>query len=133
MILRTSFVTGTEYVHHLSLVRGWDGDSKMSEEMLNNLAPVADVPFWMVEVSLPELFSANRRKVGEILIRADRKPVSARDGSSFLLARLPGCLVFLKRGDIPESSEGEEAAASFLYVPDDIEDHVELLGSEDES
>ena len=45
---------------------------------------------WMIELSLPELFSANLRKVGEVLVRAELLPATDRDLTSFVLARLPG-------------------------------------------
>ena len=44
----------------------------------------------MIELSLPELFSANLRKVGEVLVRAELLPATDRDLTSFVLARLPG-------------------------------------------
>ena len=84
----------------------------------------------MVEVSLPELFSANLRKVGEILIRADTEPSLQRDAGSFLLARLPGCVAFFETAD--SAASGTSASQHlFSYYPLDICDHVELLGCEE--
>lgn len=53
--------------------------------------------FWMVEISIPELFSTDRRKLGEILIRSDVaiKPKIQPDWSLFLFARLPACFAFV--------------------------------------
>lgn len=130
MILRTSFITGAQYVDHLAAVRGWDRKKRIPHGIRKVLSPFADDLFWITEVSLPELFSANRRKVGEVLIRADRQPTTARDAGSFLLARLPGCLVFLSpptSGTAPETN----GDPSFVYIPLEVDDHVELLACEE--
>ena len=129
MILRTSLVTGAEYCRHLAAVQGWDRSKRIPGWLGKVLRLVAGDHFWMVEVSMPELFSANRRKVGEILIRADTEPSLQRDAGSFLLARLPGCVAFLETSDLATS--GTSASQHlFSYYPVDIDDHVELLGCE---
>ena len=129
-ILRTSLVTGLEYAQHMATVRGWDCSKRIPGWIGEILSPVADDPFWMVEVSIPELFSANRRKVGEVLIRADRKPSLQRDAGSFLLARLPGGFAFLElSGSATHATAGSHAF--FSYHPVDLADHVELFGCEE--
>jgi hypothetical protein len=130
MILRTSLVTGSEYCLHLAAVRGWDRSKRIPGWVVKVLLPVANDPFWMVEVSIPELFSANRRKVGEILIRADVEPTLQRDAGSFLLARLPGCFAVLAPSDSPANATAP-SHAFFSYQPVDMNDHVELLGCEE--
>jgi hypothetical protein len=44
----------------------------------------------MVEASAPELFSATRRKFGEVLLRADLAVPKPMDFSLLLALRLPG-------------------------------------------
>lgn len=132
LVLRTTLHTGLQYTNHLKAVKGWNREKTISSWLTESMSSVADDPFWVVEVSLPELFSANRRKVGEILVRADRQPATGRDFTSFLLARLPGCFVLLQSlesGNTP----GEEPRPKFCYVPVEIDDHVELIGCEDEA
>lgn len=76
---------------------------------------------WMVEVSLPELFPTNLRKVGEVLVRADRD-LSGDGGSVFLRARIPGwSCVESPRGAVP----GE-----FEFRPCRLLSHVPLFGLE---
>jgi hypothetical protein len=55
--------------------------------------------FWMVEISVPELFPINQRKIGEILLDAEAKLQSSRDRSAppFVLARLVGNYYLPKR------------------------------------
>ena len=69
---------------------------------------------------MSELFAANKRKVGEVLIRAtiEHNPVQLFD--SFVLARLPGYFALYN-----------EDTSNFTFIPSGIDDHVELFGQED--
>ena len=77
----------------------------------------------MVELSIPELFSANKRKLGEVIILADRATGPSRDFGNFLLARLPGAFVFCTGGDV--------ANPEFSFAPSGLNGHVSVFGSED--
>ena len=83
------------------------------------------MPIWMVELSVPELFSTNRRKVGEVLLRGDRSPGTGRDFTNFLLARIPGYFVFLTGSDYSNPE--------FSFLPSAIVGHVALFGCQDET
>ncbi len=48
--------------------------------------------FWMIELSIPELFPANKRKLAEV------EPKPKRDFKSFLLARVPGYFALYREG-----------------------------------
>jgi hypothetical protein len=73
----------------------------------------------MVEVSIPELFSANLRKLGELVLDASQEPGNSRDFQSFVFARVPNMLLFLK-----EASRG---SSSFMSVPSNLEFHTPLF------
>ncbi len=77
----------------------------------------------MIELSIPELFSANKRKLGEVLLRAEGKVGHKRNMTSFILARLPGCFS-LYRGGGPKKPE-------YSFIPSGAEGHVELFGCEE--
>jgi hypothetical protein len=92
LVLRPLLLTHTEYLDHLATLKTWEGDmiAPPLVEALRSAFP--DGRFWMVELSLRELFSANRRKVGEVVISAENDTAhGARDPDSMLCARLPGC------------------------------------------
>ena len=74
-ILRTLLLRRDEYMLHLANAVGHDG-SKMSSQELDPLTALPNL-FWMVEFSLPPLFTGNHSKLGEILIAADAPGVSA--------------------------------------------------------
>jgi hypothetical protein len=56
-----------------------------------NILP--DELFWMVEFSLPEIYTGNRTKLGEVLLRANIAPDVSNIMKSFLAMRLPGYIV----------------------------------------
>lgn len=78
--------------------------------------------FWMVELSVPELFSANRRKLGEVLLVSDTAPGVHRDFRNYVLARVPGHFPFHTGGDLVNPQ--------FSFVPSGIAGHVPLYGCE---
>jgi len=99
LVLRALHLSRSEYLAHLKEATCWDGQTTREEcleEMETQLPPF----FWMVEVSVPEMFSATRRKFGEVLIRSDVAEPNPLDWSLFLLARLPGHILRLKAGDL---------------------------------
>lgn len=82
------------YVSHLKEMSGWDG-SKLQNDQINGISEYLGGNFWMIEVSLQELFPTNRRKLGEVLIRCDTVPKTEPDlMKSVIIARLPGVWLF---------------------------------------
>jgi hypothetical protein len=118
LVLRPVLVTGKEYSQHLSAVTDWSY-RKLGFE----LQFAAESYFWMVELSVPELFSANRRKVGEVVLRAEMVPTSARDLKSLFFAPVPGFFVFHVRGG--------SSRPPYEFVPCPLQSHVELYGCEE--
>jgi hypothetical protein len=96
LVLRTIHVAKKDYIEHLNALQDWEGHAldSMTLEMFDALPD----QFYMIEVSAPELFSASRRKFGEILL-AYGKPFDPEDiWKHFLTARLPG-LLFNRQSD----------------------------------
>ena len=122
LILRPVLISASQYASHLSEVRDWNG-KPIRGLLLAALKSVKEGKVWMVELSVPELFQANRRKVGEVLIRAEISPGTKRDFKSFFLARLPSHFALYKKGG-PASPE-------YSFIPSGIDGHVQLWGCED--
>ena len=97
LILRTLAVSGGEYLEHLSTIDDWNGRSE-DRKIVENLKELIDETdsIWMVEVSIPDLFSTNKAKVGELLLDGSKEFGEKFDYSLFILARFPGCYLFLK-------------------------------------
>ncbi len=70
-VLRARSITSMEYFNHLQTLQDWDGnfENPAFYDLLRDRLP--DV-LWMVEVSTPQLFPANERKLGEIILDAGR-------------------------------------------------------------
>jgi hypothetical protein len=123
LVFRPVLITPSEYLSHLRSISDWK-HKRIAEMHIGALEKgiIQEERLWMIEMSIPELFSANRRKIAEILLRAEVAPDNERDFKSLLLARLPGWFA------IPPRMGGESA---FRFVPSQVEDHVELYGCEE--
>jgi len=121
LVLRPILIESGAYARHIKRVTDWNGN-RVRRELIDDLKSLPDGPLWMVELSVPELFSANRRKVAEVLLRADVSPSHRRDVRSFLLARLPGYFALYKGGGA--------GSPTYRFIPSGIQGHVELFGCE---
>ncbi|MCF8055832.1 MAG: hypothetical protein K9K37_04225 [Desulfocapsa sp.] len=121
VVFRAQALSGDEYIHHLQNLRDWLGNSER-QEMCDLLATELPEMVWAVEISTPQLFPANERKLGEIVLDATQR-LELEDDSSlnnvFILARLPG--IYLFGGDV---SEGKP---QFTPVSSQIQSHTELI------
>lgn len=123
LVLRPYLLDPAEYTAHLEKVKDWQG-RPLRETLIRALrANLTKERLWMIELSVPELFSANLRKVGEVLVRAELLPSVERDLASFVLARLPGYFALLEGGT--------PADPQYQFIPSGAEGHVELIGCED--
>jgi len=79
---------GTVALQRLSACECWSG-AETGPDALEKARLILLEWFWMVEASAPELFSATRRKFGEVLLRADLAVPKPMDFSLLLALRLP--------------------------------------------
>lgn len=102
-VLRTILISREAYIEHLKGARGHD-DSAMASDELARLESLPD-RIWMVEFSLPSLFTGNRAKLGEVLLQAD--PVEPEELEDvFIGLRLPNLLMLKDpaTGDMEQST-----------------------------
>jgi hypothetical protein len=98
-------------------MRDWQG--RRFPPSIRRFSALLSDRLWMVEVSVPELFPINKRKLGEIVLDATKKPVLERDSKTLLFARFP-CHFFFSAG------VGENGEPKFLHIPSKIESHTDL-------
>jgi hypothetical protein len=123
MVLRPILVTKEEYIRHLEAISDW-GNKQVFRYFLPLMKKfLTDEYYWLIELSLPELFSANRRKVGEVLLRAENGFSGKLDFKNFALARLSDQFVFYEGGGIHNPK--------YSFVPSGTHGHVELFGCEE--
>ncbi|MFP4501428.1 MAG: hypothetical protein ACLFTT_10555 [Candidatus Hydrogenedentota bacterium] len=92
LVLRTVPMTRKEYLGRLNSCLEEVGESIPGEleDKITDFLP--DTPFWLVEISIPEIYRRNNRLLGEVLIecRSGKGGTSASKSAQPLLARLPG-------------------------------------------
>lgn len=116
VVLRTIYMGRGQYVEHLRNSRDWQGNSE-NEGILDAFQTSLPDHLWIVEVSIPELFPANYRKLGEMILDA-RVPLSPYppNVSIGLLARFPEAY-FINANPKPHS-------VGFKTVPSALTSHV---------
>jgi hypothetical protein len=122
IVLRTVCIETSRYFDQLQKCRDWAGQG----ENTGLVAVFRKLPFpkWLqvVEVSLPQLFAANERKLGDIVFNAEcSRPYVASNISKtpFLFARLPGAYFIL---DLKAGRSNR-----FSALPSLIKSHVPVL------
>ncbi len=122
LVIRPVLIDGKRYVEHLRMIRGWDDKERITNEIFlgDFESQFGDEALWMVELSIPELFSANKRKLGEVILFAD-SPTTEQDYSSLCMARLPGYFIIYEGGG--------QAKPKFKVDKSGINCHVCLYGT----
>jgi hypothetical protein len=123
LVVRAILVTKAEYISHLRRLQDWSR-RRLRKSVVAHVAELflPDEYLWLVEFSHPELFSGNLRKLGEVVVYAQRPAASRSSLSSFVLARLPNSFVFRKT----RRSEDFD----FVFLQSGTQSHVQLFGCE---
>jgi hypothetical protein len=116
LILRTVPNSRADYLTHLSAMEDWQ-EKRESPQTVKDIGSMLPERLWIVEVSIPDLFSTNKRKLGELLLDATRPYTGKGDYSFFVLARLPGVYAFFDRLDGRRHTR-------FLAVRSEIQTHT---------
>jgi len=124
VVFRAQSLSGREYVHHLRQAKDWDGNRENSA-LCDDLEGEMPTMVWAVEISTPQLFPANERKLGDIVLDATVDGTHLNAAEVFLLARLPG--MYLLGGDITDDTP------QFIRVPSLLQSHTDLIRFPDNS
>lgn len=119
LILRLVPITREGYLKHLQDAEDWDR-IKEDSNTLTHLSSIKMSLMWMIELSVPDLFATNKRKIGEILLDATAGFSPKVDFNLFILARLPGSYYFFAGLD----GSGQP---NFATVKSSFISHTELL------
>lgn len=123
IVFRAQAMRTSEYVSHLCGLRDWEGNGE-NPELCKLLGKEMPEFVWAVEVSTPQLFPANERKLGEIVLDATmdldlQEETSVND--VFIFARLPG--IYLLGGEV------SDGIPQFTPVPSQLMSHTDLVRS----
>lgn len=104
VVFRAQAMSRDEYVVHLCGLFDWEGNAE-NPDLCKLLGQEMPEYVWAVEVSTPQLFPANERKLGEIVLDATRELDLNNDDAVnevFVFARLPE--MYLLGGEITNGS-----------------------------
>lgn len=120
IVLRAIYIQTSNYLKHLSSTADWDG-TREDRSMVGLLRKLLPDKMWVVEISFPQLFPANERKIGEVLlnpyITIDTK--YNVDFRLFLMARFPAQYYFL--------NSFKKTKPDFVRVNSKIQSHMPLI------
>lgn len=123
LVFRPVLIKWDQYIEHLDKLHDWDGHF-IDKEIIGIFKNMKIGGYlWMVELSVPDLFAANRRKIAEVILNAEINPTNKQDLSAFLLIRIPGYFGFLERVD-PSNPR-------YRFFHFGVDGHVELIYTED--
>lgn len=122
LILRVVPVTLEGYIAHLKAARDWLGNQETAQ-VINQFGYIHTKQMWMVEVSVPDLFPTNKRKIGELLLDATRDFETEADFRLFVLARFPGAYLFFH-------GMAEDGEPRFIKLPSELRSHVPVLAAQ---
>jgi hypothetical protein len=123
LVFRAIALARDEYLSHLRSMSDWE-DKKESTELCDLLGSKMPDLLWVVEVSTPQLFPANKRKLGEIVFDGTgtiRNPDGSLNHDMFYLARIPGA--YMLGGNLDENGVPE-----FTSIPSYLDSHTALIG-----
>jgi len=121
IVFRAQAVSATEYVNHLRALIDWDGRTEQPE-LCKLFLQEMPAFVWAVEISTPQLFPANERKLGEIILDATQT-LNLQDDTGifnvFMFARLSGIYLF--------GGEMINETPQFTPVKSRLQSHTELI------
>lgn len=128
-VLRTLFISRDAYHEHLRSIEDPEGNF-LTEDDIRTILPENHSFFWMVEFSLTDIYTANKRKLGEVLLAPNIaiSGASATESDTELLQKsvFQGCLAIRLPGHIIIPSV-TETGISFSIKRTELEGHVPLF------
>ena len=70
LVLRTILTDKKAYEQHLREIHDPDGNT-LEEALIREICDELPDYFWLTELTLPDLYTANKRKLGDVLFKKD--------------------------------------------------------------
>lgn len=101
-VFRTTMMSRADYANHISSVADHRGIRAASAEsqVLSGLPE----QFWVCEYTLPDLYTGNKTKLGEVLVRSDQGPNVNNIFESVIALRAPGFVLLTDSGKLYPSA-----------------------------
>ncbi|MHB8084402.1 MAG: hypothetical protein ACYDHZ_01060 [Dehalococcoidia bacterium] len=114
IVLRSVSVDRDTYIQHLFKERDSD-DNGENPQTIKAFGKRLPNKLWITEVSIPQLFPANERKLGDIVLNGGIELKGKSLDRPFLFVRLPGMYLL------------KSATNTFLNVPSGIKSHISVI------
>jgi len=127
VVLRTLLASKAAYQEHLCTMEDVEGNVLRKGGIDVIIRETLPAHFWVTEVTLVDLYSANKRKLGEVLFGISDLGITAEDrGMTYTRKTLAGCLGIRLPGNviIPKVTAKQIEAAVY---PTELTGHVALL------
>jgi len=89
VVCRTVLTDRARYCKEMAAVEDSEG-AKLTPAEVQKLRSILPSKFWVSEVSLPDLYTANKHKIGDVIINSASGRDRHRSGDSLVFAWLPG-------------------------------------------
>ena len=123
VVLRTLFTSKAMYKQHLNDIEDVEGNALTKREIDAIIAGQSPDHFWMTEIMMSDVYTANKRKVGEILFALEEPQDAA---ASYTDSVFSGCIAIRLPGNIIVPDVGlEEIGLDFRETK--LIGHVPLL------
>lgn len=117
IVLRTIFITNIQYINYIQRLKDWDGNKEYKD--LKKIKKILPKYLWMIELSIPELFSTNYSKLGEIILDASSSPLDNNIAlSNLVLTKSPGTYLF--------NISSKDNQPKFVPLSSNLKSHVSL-------
>jgi len=127
LVFRTLFTSKSAYERHLWSLEDPDGNILKKSEIAAIVNSQTPEHFWITEITLADIYTANKRKLGELLFRLSDPEVKAGDSAAVYTRRLlAACIAVRLPGNIIVPTVDQTQALLTRYTTDLI-GHVPLL------
>jgi len=110
VVLRTLFTNKAIYKNHLLNIEGVEGNVLTKREIETVISEKTPEHFWVTEVTLTDLYTANKRKLGEVLLKLSDPRINPDDkGLKYTMKLFSACIAIRIPGNIliPEISQNQ--------------------------
>jgi len=127
VVLRTLLASKAAYQEHLRNMEDVEGNALTKREIKKIIHEKIPEHFWLTEITLTDIYTANKRKLGEILFDlSEPGTTSADDAVSFTRKVFEACIAVRLPGNIIIPKVGPKQISLTLYATN-LVGHVPLL------
>jgi hypothetical protein len=127
IVLRTLFASKAIYEKHLCDMEDVEGNVLMKNEIKSIINEKVPEHFWVIEVTLTDIYTANKRKLGEVLLKfSDPGIEKDEELKTYTMKLFSSCIAIRLPGNILIPNVSDKTISVTLYKTN-LTSHVPLL------